>query len=311
MLQVCISWATRWENLNNVWDLATSREPRCWWEDCSRCGETSNIFRQIATDLLAPKNAHPHHMENQAFRWQVLCNRSDDIETELNCRIVSVDKNHMVSTCFHIFLPFSTIFPAFSTSRTLGTTRMTLMQPHFGAAFGFEDRPLCDYGVSLVNYLYPSPMIAGPDIVPPPETWGHGKTWEDLWTQRGNRCLWLRYILLILVNKCKEKLWKNNRTTQHIPIIPSQFFPWHSKNAGSAIGSQIRYRWDATGAQQFALRCRRHSGIGSTSGHSADGGAGRRTGRRSVDVSYPNRRLFCLLKIYIFYLYGIWYTYGI
>lgn len=28
------------------------------------------------------------------------------------------------------------------------------------------DRPLCDYGVSLVNYLYPSPMIAGPDIVP-------------------------------------------------------------------------------------------------------------------------------------------------
>eukprot|EP00435_Cladocopium_sp_Y103_P011691 s2735_g3.t1 len=28
------------------------------------------------------------------------------------------------------------------------------------------DRPLCDYGVSLVNYLYPSPMIAGPDVVP-------------------------------------------------------------------------------------------------------------------------------------------------
>jgi hypothetical protein len=37
-------------------------------------------------------------------------------------------------------------------------------------AFRFEDRPLCDYGVSLVNYLYPSPMIAGPDIVPPPDT---------------------------------------------------------------------------------------------------------------------------------------------
>jgi len=28
------------------------------------------------------------------------------------------------------------------------------------------DRPLCQYGVSLVNYVYPSPMIAGPDVVP-------------------------------------------------------------------------------------------------------------------------------------------------
>jgi hypothetical protein len=70
----------------------------------------------IATDLLAPKNAHI--TSHQAFRWQVLCNRSDDIETELNC----VDKNHMVSTYFHHV-------PPFSTSRTLGTTRMTLMQP--------------------------------------------------------------------------------------------------------------------------------------------------------------------------------------
>lgn len=30
----------------------------------------------------------------------------------------------------------------------------------------FQDRPLCRYGVSLVNYVYPSPVIAGPDVVP-------------------------------------------------------------------------------------------------------------------------------------------------
>ena len=69
--------------------------------------------------------------------------------------------------------------------------------------------------------------------------------------------------------------------------------------------SPSSYRWDPTGAQQFALRCRRHPGIGSTSGHSADGGAAVLGGRRlGFDVSYPFD-LFCLLKISIFYLYGI------
>ena len=178
-------------------------------------------------------------------------------------------------------------------------------------------------------------MIAGPDIVPTArdmgKTWARhgqdmGKTWarhgQDMgktWARHGKTCE-----LNVAVDVCDYVIFflflstnvKNNfeKTIEQLNTYLSYL---HSFSHGTPKLPDLIpdprsvIQRDATGAQQFALRCRRHSGIGSTSGHSADGGAGRRTGRRSVDVSSPNRRLFCLLKIYIFYLYGIWYTYGI
>ena len=29
-----------------------------------------------------------------------------------------------------------------------------------------QDKPLCEQGISLVNYVFPSPMVLGPDVVP-------------------------------------------------------------------------------------------------------------------------------------------------
>ena len=210
----------RWENLNNVWDLATSREPRCWWD----LQMTNFQHLPSATDLLAPKNPHPHHI---APSFQV-AGPLQQIRWHRDWAELCGQKSygfHMVSTIFHHFPPFSTIFPPFSTIFHLQDSRHNSHDTDAATVcsvqLAFRDSRTdlcvtmaCHWSTTCTHLPWSLGQISchrqTPDM---------GKTWEDLWTQRGSRCLWLRYSSY----SCKQHVKKNFENTilkqLHIAII--------------------------------------------------------------------------------------------